>query len=256
MSKPSRFGIGQRFVSTFLAGVFGLLPIVITVAIVTWVVGQIDYYLGEESTLGAMLQSLGIQFIGKDNPLGGFVLGWALVLISVWFFGLFMQSEAKYLWHKTVNFIVDRLPFVKGVYGTASKVVGMLNQDDKGELSGMSVVFCCLTENGASGFLALAPSGEIFEFGGREHRVIYIPTSPVPMTGGLLFVPQESVTRVDMTVDQLMQIYLSLGVLTGDVIAKGSAKNGNGENPHQDAGPKDSEPSGDEKKGRPASQDS
>jgi uncharacterized membrane protein len=38
------------------------------------------------------------------------------------------------------------------------------------------------------------------------------------MSGGIVFVPRESVQEVDMQFDDLMQIYLSLGVVAGSVV--------------------------------------
>ena len=53
---------------------------------------------------------------------------------------------------------------------------------------------------------------------GRKYQVVYLPTSPVPMSGGIIFAPVESVHKVDMKVDDLMQIYFSIGVMSPKVI--------------------------------------
>jgi uncharacterized membrane protein len=51
--------------------------------------------------------------------------------------------------------------------------------------------------------------------------MVYIPTSPVPMTGGLLFVPVDSIRPVDMSVESLMSIYLSMGVTGSEFLENG-----------------------------------
>ena len=56
--------------------------------------------------------------------------------------------------------------------------------------------------------------------GGQACRIVYVPTSPVPMSGGILFVPKDSMQRIDMKVDDLMQIYFSIGVMSDKVIPK------------------------------------
>lgn len=68
------------------------------------------------------------------------------------------------------------------------------------------------------GFLGLQASSDTYTIGEQACRLIYIPTSPVPMSGGLVFVPQRSIRPVEMSVDDVMKIYFSLGVLSSQVI--------------------------------------
>src|SRR5690606_36317579 len=90
--------------------------------------------------------------------------------------------------------------------------VGMMNKSDDSELKGMQVVFCKFGGPDGTGLLALMPTPEVFEMGGQRYNIVYIPTSPLPMTGGLTYMPADTVTVIDMTVDGLMSIYLSMGV--------------------------------------------
>ena len=71
---------------------------------------------------------------------------------------------------------------------------------------------------GGGGFLALLTSSDTFLFSERNCHAVYIPTSPVPMSGGIVFVPVEKVNVVEMSVDELMQIYFSLGVMASKVV--------------------------------------
>jgi uncharacterized membrane protein len=45
-----------------------------------------------------------------------------------------------------------------------------------------------------------------------------MPAAPIPMSGGLVFVPVEMVQKVDMSAEQLMRLYLSMGILSPQVI--------------------------------------
>jgi uncharacterized membrane protein len=40
------------------------------------------------------------------------------------------------------------------------------------------------------------------------------------MSGGIVFIPVEKVQRLEMTVDDLMQIYFSLGMMSAKAIPK------------------------------------
>lgn len=210
----------KGIVATFLSGLFAVLPLVITVAIVSWVGEQVHALIGPGTTVGEGLRSLGRGMRFVTNEAAAYVVGILLVVAGIWFLGLLVKTRAKSWIEGTMHAIVNRIPFVKGVYGTAHQVIGMLNKSDADEFSSMSAVFCDFGADHGAGFLALLASPQLFRFHDRDYRVVYVPTSPVPMSGGIILVPVESVKKVDMTADQLMQIYLSLGVLAPQVIPR------------------------------------
>jgi uncharacterized membrane protein len=49
-----------------------------------------------------------------------------------------------------------------------------------------------------------------------------VPTAPVPIGGGLLFVPAEVVQPTDLSVDGLMSIYVSMGITASRFLARTS----------------------------------
>jgi uncharacterized membrane protein len=58
----------------------------------------------------------------------------------------------------------------------------------------------------------------VYRFNGQASRLVYVPTSPLPMSGVTVFAAVDSVHRVDMQVDDLMKISLSIGVMSSSVI--------------------------------------
>ena len=81
-----------------------------------------------------------------------------------------------------------------------------------------TVVYCEFGLQHGGGFLALLSSDKVYKFGGHDCYIVYIPTSPIPMSGGIVFVPLAGVQKVEMEVEHLMQIYLSLGVMSEAVV--------------------------------------
>lgn len=200
----------KSITATFIAGLFAVLPLVITVAIVGWVVKFINGIIGPQSLVGRGLGSLG-RYFSEDSILAQ-LIGWAFVLGAIFLIGLFVRMKLQSAGGRWIDAAFQRIPLVGMVYGTASQFVGMLNKQDKNDLAGMSVVMCKFGDSGGCGILCLMPSPEKYRFGEREYHCVYIPTSPVPMTGGMIFVPVDDVIKMDMTVDKLMSIYLSMGV--------------------------------------------
>lgn len=205
VSKPLRY-----FGKCFLAGVFAILPLVITVLVVVWVAGLLEGLVGPSTFLGGLLSRLGVKLV-EDSTLA-YVVGWAIVLLSIFLLGILVQAGLKRLLSRVVDGLLRRLPLVGKVYDASKQLVDMLDRGADENLKGMSVVFCRFGVEGGAGVLALLPSPEPIPIGDREYNVVLVPQSPVPIGGGLLFVPLESVQRIDMSVDTFMSVYVSMGV--------------------------------------------
>jgi len=120
---------------------------------------------------------------------------------------------AKNRAEKWIENLINRVPILKSIYGPVSQVVGMVKGGDDGQMQAMSVVFCNFGTEHGGGFLALLAGSQVYRFADQDCHLVYIPTSPVPMSGGIVFVPTQKVRPVDMDLDALMQIYFSLGVM-------------------------------------------
>jgi len=213
----------RRVAACFLAGVFAILPLVITVGVVIWVAGFVGRLTGPGTFLGNQLKALGMEWAAASNETLGYVMGWALVLGIVFVVGVVVEMGAKRLLGRLVDAIVQRIPIIGGIYGTSKQLVGMLDKKDEADLKGMSVVFCMFGQAGGCGLLALLVSPEQFEINGRQYVIVIVPTAPVPVGGGLLFVPADSVVPADISVDGLMSIYVSMGVTASEFLPPQSA---------------------------------
>lgn len=203
--------INRGLVATFLSGLFAILPLVLTVAIVGWVAQSIYDVVGPETKIGSALRSVGLRFV--TDPWVAQAIGWAIVPIGIWMLGLLVRTRAREVYDRMVSLVIQRIPVVKSVYGTASQVFQMFEQREENELKGMSVVFCNFGEEHGAGFLCLLSNSDVFRFDNRDYHFVYMPTSPVPMTGGIILVPAESIRPVPMSVDRLLEIYFSMGIL-------------------------------------------
>lgn len=205
--------------STFLTGLFAILPLVLTIAIVVWVVGFIQGLVGPGSFVGERIEVLGG---GTDDDATAltiqYLVGWAVVLFGVWALGALFRTALRRQIEEGFNGVINRIPIVNSVYSTANQLVGMMRKSDSSELSGMSAVYCTFGEPEGTGLLALMTTPDVYRFAGRDCHIVYLPTSPVPMTGGILFVPVDDCHVVDMTAEEVMRIYFSLGILAAQVV--------------------------------------
>jgi uncharacterized membrane protein len=202
--------------STFLAGLFVLLPIVITVSIMAWAVGVLAAWIGGDSFVGRTLSQLGLHFV--TDPTIASVLGWVSVLLGVWLLGAVLTSVGKKKIEMGFHSLMERIPLVNILYRPVAQAVHMLQRDSTDELPNMNVVYCGFGGAGGAGFLGLLVSDDVYQFNGQRCQIVYVPTSPVPMSGALVFAAVETIHCVDMPIEALMKIYLSIGVMSSNAI--------------------------------------
>lgn len=206
-------------VSNFMTGFFVLLPIIITAAIMGWLGGKLVEWLGPESYIGRGLELGGRQVVSSDwGAAVTHLVGWGIALGGIWALGLFVKTVAKQRLEESFDSLLNHIPIVRAIYKPVAQVVNLLKGGANPEVRAMKVIYCTFGAAQGAGFLALLASKQQFEFAGRTCLAVYLPTSPLPMSGGIIFVPVGEVHDVKMTVDELMQIYFSLGVLAPTVV--------------------------------------
>ena len=208
----------KRVVGCFLAGVFAVLPLVITVGIVIWVASFIEQFLGPETFFGSRVSRLGFNITheggatGEPGPLAYF-LGWAVVLFVVFLLGVLLELGAKRFFSQLMTRFVQGIPVIGSVYETSKQIIDMLDKKkDDTDLKGMSPVACHFGSDRGAAVLALLASPQRVTVAQREYQIVIIPTAPVPFGGALVLVPSASITPLEMSVDGLMNVYVSMGV--------------------------------------------
>jgi uncharacterized membrane protein len=202
---------GRRLLKYFLAGAFAILPLVVTIAIVVWVAGFVQRYVGPATPVGRRVGGLGWRYAPDDKTLA-YVIGWVIVLALVFLLGVAVEMGAKRLLQALTDAVLTRVPVVGSIYNTSKQLVSMLDKQDQADLQGMSVVYCVFGGDRGTTFLALLVSPQTYFVNGRACKIVIVPTAPVPFGGGLLFVPVDCIFDADMSVDGLMSIYVSMGV--------------------------------------------
>lgn len=204
-------------VAYFVAGLLAILPLVLTVAIVVWVMTFLTDYLGPTTFIGRKLSAVGLEF-GSAGILA-YLTGWVVVLAALFGLGLLVETGAKRFFHHLLDQLFRRVPVIGSLYGSLKQLVGMLDRKEQAELKAMSVVFCYFGGQGGPGVLALMPSPVRLQIDDQDYHVVIIPTAPIPFGGGLLFVPVDQVKPIAMSVDNFISIYVSMGVTTPEFMS-------------------------------------
>ena len=106
-----------------------------------------------------------------------------------------------------------RLPLVRAVYPHAKQLVDFFLSDNEMEFDSVVAVPYPSPGLWSIGLVTGGGLPELRNDKKGEMRAIYIPSSPLPMTGCTIFIAAEDLVPLDMTVEEAFRLVVSVGVL-------------------------------------------
>ena len=202
----------RHLMGLFVTGALAVLPLAATFAIFWWVAGMLMRWLGPGSLVGRVMSALGLGVGGSE--LFGYLLGTVLVFVFLVLLGALVRTGVQQGASRLLDGALRRIPLVRTVYDLATRLVDLLRQSDREGPKSMSAVWVHFGGVGEEGVavLGLLSSAEPVFLQGRPHLAVIVPTAPVPVGGGLLFVPADWVRVADVGMEALTSIYVSMGV--------------------------------------------
>ncbi len=194
----------------FLAGVLVLLPLAVTVGVIAWVVSLLVTYAGPNSWFGRVLVSVGLKV--DDDVVAPYAIGLLLVLSVIFLIGLFVEHEIGTWVGASFDRLIRRIPVVSSIYDLSARFTSMVDRKGGGELKGMSPVWCFFGGEKGAAVLALLASPTPIKIGGLDYMGVLVPSAPVPVGGALIYVPSSWIKPADGGVENLMNVYVSMGV--------------------------------------------
>ena len=200
----------NRLLNTFLTGLLAALPLAATVLVFVWAVRVLVDFLGPDSYVGRVLKALGLGFASSEAA--SYLLGVGVVIAAIFVLGALVQTRLRRVLAAALDAVVMRIPVVRSVYDMASKLVGLLGQREPHGMRSMSPVWLHFGGVGGVAVLGLLSTNEAVRVGELDYLAVLVPTAPVPVGGGLLYVPRDWVTPADVGIDGLTSIYVSMGI--------------------------------------------
>lgn len=206
----------RRFIATFAAGLLAVLPLVLTVTVVAFIISKLNAFLGPQSGFGQLMQALEGR-LGLPAGIGlPYAASVVLVVLAIWLLGLIARRVTGRRLGGLLTAVIGKIPFINKVYNSAEQVVGLLAKKDGDAAGALSnVVLVHIANVKVLGMLA---SHEPITIEGKAHFVVFLPSTPVPASGQNLIVPCDDVIDVDVSVEELTRILISLGSLGPPVL--------------------------------------
>jgi uncharacterized membrane protein len=214
-----------RALRIFLTGLLAALPLVATVAVFWWLASFVFSWLGPDSAIGQVLVAVGFGVSGSEFI--GYLIGMGVVLLGIFGLGLVVTNGLQRGLSRLIENALQRIPLVGSVYDLARRLVGLFAQRKDGGMNSMNAVWCHFggppdardaDATGSQGVvvLALLSTPEPVFIDGRPYLGVIVPTAPVPVGGGLLYVPESWVRPAGMGIEAVTSIYVSMGITSGE----------------------------------------
>jgi uncharacterized membrane protein len=207
-----------RISRTFLTGLLAMLPVAATLLVCAWVVGLILNWMGPNSLMGRVLRQIGFG-IG-DSAILGYALGLGVFVAFVLLLGWLVESNLQRGLASLVDGLMRRIPLVRHVYDWIQKFTHLLTDRKDEKARTLKPVWCHFGGIGGTVALGLLSAPEPFNIGEHLYYAVLIPTAPVPVGGGLLYLPIDWVKPADIGIDAVTSIYVSMGVTSGQYLHK------------------------------------
>ena len=209
----------KRFISgfrnSFLTGVVVIAPVGLTVWLVWTVIGWVDGFVLPFVPSQYQPEELLKAILGEDVRVNIRGLGVVFFLVFTTFIGWIAKGLLGRTFIRSAENLVNRMPVVRSVYSGVKQIAEtVFAQADR------SFEKACLIEYPrrgiwAIGFISTAAKGEVAKRAGSGQKMqsIFVPTTPNPTSGFLLFFPAEDVIELDMSVEDAAKLVISAGLV-------------------------------------------
>ena len=201
-----------RLRAYFLAGILVTAPLAITIALATWLIEFVDSRIVPLIPLRYNPDVYLKEYLGYEIGIPG--LGLIVLLIFITLVG---AMTAGFLGRFVIRFgenMLSRMPVVRSIYGASKQILETV-------LKSQSKAFrqAVLVEYPRRGIWAVAfitgrTEGEVQNLIADDLINIFLPTTPNPTSGFLLFVPREDMILLDMSVEEAIKMVISGGIVT------------------------------------------
>lgn len=192
----------------FFTGLIITAPLVITIYLIWTLIEWVDSWV--------------IPYIptvyNPDTYLPFHVPGFGLIaaIFSVTMFGFLAASLVGRSVVSLGESMLDRMPLVRNVYKGLKQIFETVLSDQTASFQQVGLLEYPRKGLWAIVFIATPTKGEVdqrLRKKGKQTLSIFLPTTPNPTSGFLLFVPREDITILDMSVEEAAKLVISAGLV-------------------------------------------
>ena len=183
----------------FLTGLAVGLPVILTIYIIVVIFSFID------GILGGFLDRL----LGFHVPGLGFILS-VIIIFLIGFLATVLIGKKIFI---NLENIFLKFPLIHQIYPSAKQIINFLFSKDKPQFKKVVLIEYPRKGIWSLGFITNEAVQEVKTVTGQDLLNVFIPSSPGPITGYLIFVPKQDVVFLEMTIEDGLKLIISGGVV-------------------------------------------
>lgn len=212
---PRRKSFFSGLRNSFLTGVVVIAPVGLTVWLIWSVIGWVDGVVLPFVPSRYQPENILNTFLGLDIQLQLRGLGVVFFLIFTTFVGWLAKGLLGRSLIRSAERFVNRMPVVRSIYSGVKQIAEtVFSQADR------SFEKACIVQYPrkgiwAVGFISTSAKGEIRARVNDAQKLlsVFVPTTPNPTSGFLLFFPAEDVIELDMSIEDAAKLVISAGLV-------------------------------------------
>ena len=203
-----------RWRANFFAGLAIVLPGVISIVVIFWLFFTVSNIT--DTLLIFIPRRFTHQPLSGEEGAGPMYWYWSLVALLLAFFltsvvGLLARN---YLGQRLIEWVdasLSRVPLLNKIYGATKQINDAFTSGSKEAFKTVVMIEYPRAGIYSVGFLTSEVHQEILKKTGKTLVCVFIPTTPNPTSGFLVMVPEDQVTKLDMSVADGIKFIISLG---------------------------------------------
>lgn len=206
-------GIGRHLRHTLLTGLLILLPLFITVWLLTALFHLVDGTITPWVRRALLLSGAPLfeepAFLHYGTPAVGLIITVLLIYAA----GLLSANLLGVRLLAAFDRLMLRIPVVRAVYGGSKQLMDALNP--KGKRSFTRVVLVEYPRKGiyTIGFVTRDEVPALPVLGGEPMAAVFLPTTPNPTSGWVAVLPCRDLTTLPVTVEEGVKLVVSGGIV-------------------------------------------
>jgi uncharacterized membrane protein len=202
--KKSRHRVVERFRAYFFAGILvtgpALLTLYLTWVFIDFIDGAVRWLLPDRYNPATYLHVPGL----------GLVIG----VVTLTAIGALTAGYAGRLLVRLSERILARMPVIRSVYGAMKQIFETVLAKQSNTFREAVLVEFPRRGMWTIAFITARIEGEVRDLSGTDPVSVYVPTTPNPTSGYLVFVPRSEVIVLSMTVEEAIKMVISGGIVT------------------------------------------
>lgn len=196
-----------------VAGLLVIFPIFLTFFVIKFLFGFVGGVLSPVVTKVIVL----LGYSPPDSKVDEFVItsvSIILIFVALYFIGVFATNFFGKLILGYFEAILHKTPIIKNVYTSSKQFLHIVSLPGKKAFKRVVIV-----EYPRVGMKVIAfATGGIKSKDGTELTSVFIPTTPNPTSGFLIYLPESDIVETNMTIEEGMKLIISGGILVPEEI--------------------------------------